>query len=204
MRPIRLAAVLLFLGWIPGLIPLGLHAAEPGSKAALVEGFQPTRQDPPAAEPEDREFSLAPPAAASSPEPETRKREQAAWRAYYDYKIRGLRHRGEVYDWQLTSGKITFAVVLFLVMAGIYFSWLQFRSSLLPRPPAKAVSTVASAAPDAGEPAQSAVVMAVTEISAGREGIKVSSPVLGVIILVISLLFFYLYLVYIYPISETF
>jgi hypothetical protein len=30
----------------------------------------------------------------------------------------------------------------------------------------------------------------------------VSSPVLGVIILVISLGFFYLYLVYVYPISE--
>jgi hypothetical protein len=33
-------------------------------------------------------------------------------------------------------------------------------------------------------------------------GLKVSSPVLGVIILVISLAFFYLYLVYVYPISE--
>ncbi len=43
-----------------------------------------------------------------------------------------------------------------------------------------------------------------TEIVASVKGIKVSSPILGVIILVISLLFFYLYLVYVYPITEIF
>jgi hypothetical protein len=35
-------------------------------------------------------------------------------------------------------------------------------------------------------------------------GIKVSSPVLGVVILVISLAFFYFYLVYVYPIENIF
>jgi hypothetical protein len=44
----------------------------------------------------------------------------------------------------------------------------------------------------------------ITEFEASAKGIKVSSPVLGVIILVISLAFFYLYLVYVYPISEIF
>ena len=44
----------------------------------------------------------------------------------------------------------------------------------------------------------------VTSFSASATGISVSSPVLGVIILVISLAFFYLYLVYVYPISELF
>ncbi len=43
-----------------------------------------------------------------------------------------------------------------------------------------------------------------TEISASAKGIKVSSPVLGVIILVISLAFFYLYLIYVFPIEDIF
>jgi len=42
----------------------------------------------------------------------------------------------------------------------------------------------------------------VHQLELGQTGLKVSSPVLGVIILVISLAFFYLYLVYVYPIGE--
>ena len=41
-----------------------------------------------------------------------------------------------------------------------------------------------------------------TTISASAKEIRVSSPVLGVIILIISLLFFYLYLIYVFPIEE--
>lgn len=123
-------------------------------------------------------------------------RQLAAWRAYYDYRISGLRHRAEVYAWQLTSSQITFVVVIFLVLVGIFFSWLQFRISLRPKP--------APASAGAAPSAETAVAAAVTEISASLEGIKVSSPVLGVVILVISLLFFYLYLAYVYPISQNF
>ena len=43
-----------------------------------------------------------------------------------------------------------------------------------------------------------------TEFSASLKGIKVSSPILGVVILIISLAFFYLYLVYVYPIEDIF
>jgi hypothetical protein len=43
-----------------------------------------------------------------------------------------------------------------------------------------------------------------TELEISKSGVKVSSPILGVIILVISLAFFYLYLVYVYPIEEIF
>jgi hypothetical protein len=43
----------------------------------------------------------------------------------------------------------------------------------------------------------------ITEIEASVTGIRVSSPVLGVLILVISFLFFYLYLIYVYPVVDT-
>ena len=69
-----------------------------------------------------------------------------------------------------------------LVGSGVVFAAIQFRAGLKrPR----------SAAPDEA-----------TQIDLSAGSVKVSSPVLGVIILVISLGFFYLYLVYVYPISE--
>jgi hypothetical protein len=101
-------------------------------------------------------------------------------REYYAYKASGLRYRSRVFEWQLFSSRIIFATVILLVASGMVFAAIQFRVGLR-RP---------SVAADA------------TQIDLSAGAIKVSSPVLGVIILVISLAFFYLYLVYVYPISE--
>ena len=106
---------------------------------------------------------------------------QEALKAYYDYRISGYAHRERVFAWQLLSSRIIFVVVIFLVMTGIYFSWLQFSRSLK--------STK-------GEEFKE------TTFEASATGFKVSSPILGVIILAMSLAFFYLYLAYVYPISE--
>lgn len=105
-----------------------------------------------------------------------------SFKAYYQYRIQGFRHRQRVFEWQLLSSKIIFVVVIFLVGSGIYFSWLQFRADLKKT--------------DGGSDNTASI------LEASTSGIKVSSPVLGVIILVISLLFFYLYLQYVYPIEE--
>jgi hypothetical protein len=109
---------------------------------------------------------------------------RAAVREYYAYRISGLQHRRRVFEWQLQSSKVIFATVLILVASGVVFAAIQFyvglKRTVGPRP-----------APEH-----------VTELDLSTAGVKVSSPVLGVIILVISLGFFYLYLVYIYPISE--
>lgn len=105
-----------------------------------------------------------------------------AVREYYVYRASGLRYRSRVFEWQLFSSRVIFTTVIMLVGSGIVFAAIQFRAGLKrPR----------SAAPDA-----------VTELDLSAGSVKVSSPVLGVIILVISLGFFYLYLVYVYPISE--
>lgn len=107
--------------------------------------------------------------------------EQRAFRAYYDYRTEAFEHRRRVFEWQLTSSIVIFVLVVSLVAVGVYFSWLQFRAGLR-----------------AGSP----VFDAQTTFEASAKGVKVSSPVLGVIILTLSLAFFYLYLVYIYPIEE--
>ena len=106
-----------------------------------------------------------------------------AWKSYYRYMNTGYKHRSNVFAWQLISSVIIFCIVLMLVLTGIYFAWLQFTLAM------KNSTTQTSLS---------------TEISASPKEIKLSSPVLGVIILVFSLLFFYLYLVYVYPITEIF
>ncbi len=103
-----------------------------------------------------------------------------ALRSQYDYKVEGFRHRARVFRWQFHSSIVIFIVVVFLVLVGLYFSWLQFKRDL----------------------AVSGSTPAETQLDVSAKGIRVQSSVLGVIILVISLLFFYLYLVYVYPIQE--
>jgi heme/copper-type cytochrome/quinol oxidase subunit 2 len=109
---------------------------------------------------------------------------RAALREYYAYRTSGLQHRRRVFEWQLQSSKVIFATVLVLVASGVVFAAIQFYVGL---------RRTAGPRPDPEH---------VTELGLSTAGVKVSSPVLGVIILVISLGFFYLYLVYIYPISE--
>jgi Tfp pilus assembly protein PilO len=116
-----------------------------------------------------------------------------ALRSSFEYRISGFEHRQEVFQWQLYSSKIIFIVVVLLVLVGIYFSGVQFHSSL------RWKRAKDSKGKDKTEEKEQT-----TEIVASAKGIKVSSPILGVIILVISLLFFYLYLVYVYPITEIF
>jgi len=108
-----------------------------------------------------------------------------AWLNYYRYMRHGYRHRANVFTWQLISSIIIFSMVICLVFIGIYFAWLQFKMALKEIEKGKEEDLK-------------------TEINVSPKEIKVSSPVLGVIILIISLLFFYLYLVYIYPIEEIF
>lgn len=106
-----------------------------------------------------------------------------SFKAYYEYRTQGYEHRKGVFEWQLFSSKVIFGLVVAIVLVGLYFSWLQFHAGF--REKAAAADTA-------------------TTIEAGTAGIKVSSPVLGVIILTLSLAFFYLYLVHVYPIEDIF
>ena len=132
-------------------------------------------------------------------DPEMRNAAIESMREYYRYRESGYKHRKAVFEWQLTSSKIIFWVVIVLVAVSIYFSGVQFHLALRSQRAAKPGKGERSEKDSDSEASASGFQ---TSIEAGSGGIKVSSPVLGVIILVISLLFFYLYLVHIYPISE--
>jgi len=108
---------------------------------------------------------------------------QKALQAYYGYLIQGYKHRSEVFKWQLFSSRLLFIIVILLVFSGIYFAAVQFYAGLKNKNL---------------DPEQ------LTTISISSKNIEISSPVIGIIILVLSLGFFYLYLVYVYPIKEIF
>ncbi len=105
---------------------------------------------------------------------------QQSLTAYYDYRTQGFEHRSKVFSWQHISTIIIFGMVMLIVFVGLYFSWMQFRT----------VSNLND--------------MKESTVEFGKAGIKVTSPVLGVIILALSLAFFYLYLIHVYPVFDTF
>ena len=95
------------------------------------------------------------------------------------YDIEALRHRGTVLRWQYWSSIGIFFVVLAIIGLGLVLSYQQFR--------------MASRAPTESTPA--------TTLKLGSSGIEVNSSVIGLLILVLALGFFYLYLKEVYPVT---
>jgi hypothetical protein len=152
----------------------------------------------PAAESADSNPAMAAaPSAVVLSDPGTRQKYLAAMQRYYEYRADGYAYRSRVFEWQLFSSRVIFGIVLMLVCAGIYFAAVQFRAAML------AARRELSAPPSDGATAtRSSPLDTKLEISA--TGLVVNSSVLGVIILALSLGFFYLYLVYVYPIQNVF
>jgi hypothetical protein len=123
----------------------------------------------------------------------TRQRYLDSMQRYYEYRANGYAYRSRVFEWQLLSSRVIFLIVLALVSAGIYFAAVQFRGAMraAARPAASAEAS----------PTLSGVTLA-TQLEVSAKGVVVNSSVMGVIILALSLAFFYLYLVYVYPITD--
>jgi hypothetical protein len=124
----------------------------------------------------------------------------AARQAYYEYYATALAARQGVYRWNDISTRVIFATVILLVAFGAYLSWVQFFGyTKRTAPPVRAASARAGAAGGSAVKPE-----AESEIEISLQGIRIKSPVLGVILLTLSLAFFYLYLVFVYPVSERF
>jgi len=108
-----------------------------------------------------------------------------------------MKHRWRSFDFQFFASEIIFLLVILIVLTGIIFSGIQFRYTLKNLQLKEKILDTAKHN-DAG---QQAIDLLKTDLELGKEGIKVNSSVLGVIILVISIAFFYLYLIYVYPIN---
>jgi hypothetical protein len=112
--------------------------------------------------------------ASSAPAGDTAEaQEYAAARLEYDKFA--LRHAQRTYEWQFWASIAIFLLVITAVALGLWMSFLHFYE---------------------GRKGGGG------KMKFSREGVEVSSPVIGLLILVVSLAFFYLYLTQVYPITE--
>jgi hypothetical protein len=115
-----------------------------------------------------------------------------------------MHHRWRSFDFQYEASIIIFILVIVIVLTGIVFSGIQFRYTLKHLNLKEKILDAAKQADEAKQPdavTPGAIDLLKTDLAIGKDGIKVNSSVLGVIILVISIAFFYLYLIYVYPIN---
>lgn len=129
---------------------------------------------------------------ADSLDAQTQTRYQEALRAQLDYQTYSYNHAKRTFEFQYWSGKVIFWTVLFLVFAGVAFSAVQFYVGLRHPLQSKAGSVKEETASDTAS----------SEFEASLTGIKFKSSILGLLILAMSMVFFYLYLKYVYPISN--
>jgi hypothetical protein len=139
----------------------------------------------------------------------------------FNYSAERITHRRDVLAWQLLAGKLIFFIVLLLVLAGLTFAYLQFRLAVTPAQRTLVISDMqrelvsqdkqtsgvqtggaSATADDAVSERGSGTEIPAADLEIGLQKIKVSSSILGVIILAFSMAFFYLYLVYVFPVRE--
>jgi hypothetical protein len=117
---------------------------------------------------------------------------------YYSYNLEQLKKR---YKWHAFASTAIFWVVLIIVFSGIIFSGIQFYIGLK-RVKGKPVPAKGKAK-QAEEPGENTDTTSTeTSVKISPEGLEVKSSILGVIILVISIAFFYLYLTIVYPMKD--
>lgn len=165
-------------------------------------------------EKEDRSKFDAPSTHSADPAenltPATRAAQQEALQAKYKYQAFSYQHAQRTFDFQYWSGKVIFWVVLLIVFAGIAFSAVQFYVGL--RHPLDKRAAKGSGGKDGEKkddekddkdaPAPAAEDPCVSEFEASLQGIKLKSSVLGLLILAMSMVFFYLYLKFVYQITN--
>lgn len=139
----------------------------------------------------------------------------ARWqRAAYDHQAWLLKYRQEAFEAHHVYTMIVFAIVCAMVLLGMYLSYKEFAigaarrqrliGRLIQRVRRKAGGKLDEAkAAGAQELSAEEKAEAATALEIGASGVKVTSQVLGVIVLVVSMGFFYLYLKTVYPIQES-
>jgi hypothetical protein len=116
---------------------------------------------------------------------ETSKALQESVRAHFRFDTDSYKHAADVYRWQHTSSIIIFWVVVVLVLSGLILAILQFSIAM------QAQLAHSRLKPDAN-----------TTFEASLKGLKVSSSVIGLLILGMSMAFFGLYIKFVYPIQN--
>jgi hypothetical protein len=126
--------------------------------------------------------------------PETPKMLQAR----EEYAVFAWQNRRDAFAWQSVATKVIFVVVIIVVFVGLYLSWMQFRIAL--QAPLKLTKPGTEGSTDETNPTRTAD--ATNTIEVNTSGVKITSSVIGLVILTLSIVFFFLYLKFVYPIIE--
>ena len=111
------------------------------------------------------------------------------------------KHYQRIFTWNYTSSIVMFCLVVMVVISGLIFSYFQFKTSLV-RSNEISKNIYLSKNLDLEKKSERPhVFFDTTEFKLDKDGIKISSSVIGLITLVISLAFLYLYLAYVHPIK---
>ena len=154
------------------------------------------------------------PTPCSGWEPKVREQCLQAYADYFRYEATVFKQRQSDFDFQLFSTKVILFMVVLLVLAGVTFAGLQFWYALVKLPtnqtrePAPAELTTASAEKQSKEivrspPTPIAGMDFASDVEVSMTGFKVKSSVLGLLLVLISMGFFFLYIRYVYPIQES-
>ncbi len=119
--------------------------------------------------------------------------ELAYAKRYYEAQAQELELRRQAFEWHAFSTKVLFCCVIALTVMGLVLSWREFGKYYGTKraAPTDAVPTTATSA----SPPPS-----VFKVSA--QGLEVTSSLIGFLVLSVSLAFFYLYVVNVYPLHE--
>lgn len=131
----------------------------------------------------------------------------------YDHQSWMLEYRQKAFEAHHVYTIIVFAIVCAMVLLGMYLSYKEFaigaarRQKMIERL-IQRVRRTAGGKPDEAKAAGGQDLSAEEKaepatLEIGTSGVKVTSQVLGVIVLVVSMGFFYLYLKTVYPIQES-
>lgn len=93
-----------------------------------------------------------------------------------EHRMSLLKHREMSFYWHLISTIIIFIMVIVVIGTGLYFSYIQLKTKNNETPQ--------------------------TSIKISKEGLEINSPFIGLLILGLSFVFFYIYLKDVYPITE--
>jgi len=125
--------------------------------------------------------------------PETPKMLQAR----EEYTVFAWKNRQDAFAWQSVSTKVIFWIVILVVLFGLYLSSMQF--NLAHKTPLTKTVQTKNGHADKGNPNDH---IEASTIEVSTSGVKITSSVIGLVILVLSIVFFFLYLKFVYPINE--
>jgi hypothetical protein len=117
---------------------------------------------------------------------------------YMNHYSSNLGFRRRVFEWQLLSSKFIFFIVMVVVLSGILFSGLQFYQSF------KLTSKFTRMANSKNlEQIEKIIDQESSKIEVSPTGgFSVTTSIVGLLVLGVSIGFFYLYLNHVYPINE--